>query len=68
LGHLSLDKAGSLQAVATRHVDIHEDDVRIELAGLLQCLEPITGLSYYVNIVGFQKASDAVTDQCMVIN
>ena len=45
LGSLSLDQAGGRHAVAARHVDVHEDQVGGEAAGLLQRLEAVARLA-----------------------
>jgi hypothetical protein len=45
LGQFLLDEGGGLEPVAAGHLDVHEDDVGAELAGLLEGFEAIGGVA-----------------------
>ena len=68
LGHLRFNQAGSCQAIASRHTDIHQNHIGFELARQFDRFKPVNGHSSDLKIMGFEQVLQSFQHQLVVID
>ncbi len=68
MGHRGLDVLAGLDAVTPWHAHVHQDQVRVEVAGLDKHLEAIVGLAHDLEVgLGIEDVREALAKELMVI-
>ncbi len=66
---LRADSSGGRDAIHLGHTDIHTDDVRLELAEDLNCLQAVFGLPYDGYLpVGLQSRAERCPQFCLIFS